>query len=536
MGGKATREPRRIGPPVAVLGLGVALVVALFWTAIWLKEAIRPGLVHSFEPYHYLLVATVTLPLLVVIYGPLRERTGGIEAVKVGVETLRQRYTATLGAVVLAGATAVVLGALLLGVLVAFETVLRWTGVSDVLGIPPLGSVGLIYALLAVGSLAVGTVPVRFADVIATTGATPREACWRSIAAVVHRPLPALVESGLAGVLGVGALTVTAGVASVLPPYFVRPIDSVRPDWWFLAPLIGVVVLGAIVVAFAVTHWIVYERWLRPVISPPPAVPIGRIAMVGVIVALVLAGGTAIRIADPGGGQASLEALPEDPGEAYRVAVENTRASNRWVVWTNDSTGRIEQRVGIEYDAGRLLEYEYGEGESTGRFLGAGILATREFDTDGDRTVSASGDGQWSSSPVPGYRTRARPASTRAMTLIDPSAVDPRVVTANETDIVYRVRTETMVVVERDNRSPSLWDRGETVPVTVEVVVDRPAGVIDRLSIRYRDPAVARGPYTVEYDSVRTATVDRPDGLGVRGPTDWFWDVVYYRSDHSVER
>ncbi|MFB6162656.1 MAG: hypothetical protein ABEJ86_04345 [Halococcoides sp.] len=445
---------------------------------------------------------------------------------------MRQHYWDRLGLILVAGLGAM---ATAVGGVVAFvtlATLARVVGLSPLLGIPPLRAVPLIYAVVAGGSVLVVLVGLSQMDLLAREDEGAVVACWRSLRALRHRPGIALA-SGALGVGGLGAvLVVTIAIGKALPPYGVRPIESVQPALWWLFPAVGIAVVAVVATVVGVGRWWLAETSLRPAVSSPSAVPWRTVAVVGLVVMSAVIGAAAIRIADPGADPHRMEPLPEDPATAYHVAVNNTRGVDRRIIWENlTGEARVTSRTVIDFDRPAVLETRRVDGEAETTYAGEGGLASQDAAARYDPDLSHATGGLWEVEPTPAFYNDYALGITPSDALAGGSG---RIVSANESTIVVRIESASVL----DTLDP-VYDVLLTVEPTrgsATVVVDRQAGAIERVRFSVADGDEQPRQYRVTIRSVGETAVARPPGLGPRRPFEWGWDWVLYRSTPIVDR
>lgn len=525
---------RAIHPSLFLVGLAVAVVQAFLFLGMAAVEAsVSPVYAPLFDLVGRFAVLVLTMPLVVGVYEPVRERTVGIEeTLRVAAGATRRRYTSILAANLAAFAVAV--GVAMVGTSVAFvlATVVRYARYATGAPGQPVAVVAVwTFPLVFVVVLVAGLLTTRFADVFVAYGEESPRTAWRSSLAFARAEPRSF--------LGYAFVTVVLlGTGQLLPFAFGRTDAAVA-----VVAAIGLVaVVGAVgLVLASALHVTYFEGTVRPTM---PSTPTGirrlggataTVVTLAVVLVAAIGGAGYVRAADVGVDQAEIRSLPDDTRAAYGVAANNTRDANhrREVMVRNasdpGSERRIASRSAIDYDDRRVSIFHYGDepNQRVGSFHGEGTIA-----------MPSGGAGSWRAAFGPVTRDR-RGWTVVAMpgyAVTDPEDVaqvpnpgsDWTVSTVNESTIVYRVdRPDAVAAAVPGSYAGS---RGGLAEDSVLVVtVDRERAVLDHARFRLRSRETGHAyDYEMRYSAVGTADLDRPDEIGRRAPLEWFWDVLYY--------
>lgn len=572
-------------PSVVAVGVTIALIQVLVGLLAWIIGVSVAPLVPELVGVTVASVAvTITLPLLVSLYGPLRADGAAPDSLAGTARTagsaIRTHGPSVFAGTVVAEGVALGLGTAGWAVVFVLSTAVRWVRYQVASPHPPFPMEPFLVQFAGfVIALTAARLAVRFADLaIVVRGVRPRHA-WRSSLEVVRSAPGAVLGYGVvvgtvAAIPGVLASLVSGVTRSILrpmlrapPPGVTVPGDSTPLSVSLAGDLAGVAVLvllgGIALAAVAALHLSLYEQVVdargsgltgphagdvapgngpgpstgreggeyghgRPAITAPSRS--GVLLALLVLLAAVGAAG-AVRAADPRPVTEPELPLPADPGAALDAAVENTASASRRVRLrgrnesTENGSWRLLHRAGVDYHDRQLYVYFYGEdGHEVGAYHAEGALAMKNS---GGRGGVLSGNAEnWVLLPLPGYIVAARGGNVGSFPATD---LPWKVVRANDSSLVLRVDRGPLVRSAFDPYDLRGIGPDQHPDSYVRVVVDRRRGVLDRVEAHLHSRETGRAfSYVVEYTDVGTADVRRPAPLGARRPLEWFWDVLYY--------
>lgn len=346
--------------------------------------------------------------------------------------------------------------------------------------------------------------------------------------AVARAPLVVLSSPGrTAGTLlpfaGGGALAALGGVSVLV---------ATGPGSPGIFPAVATGVAGALLALAVVCGYPVVAA-LTERLTPPDAVPVGRLVLVAVVFVGAVAGASAVRATEtrPTDGP---EPLPDDPTAAYAVAVENTESTDHEVVHVRSDRARVattvdrtdrqfEQRVDfggpgttLYADAGAVYATRGGEPANL-------VWRTRPFGL-AERT-----DGGWSGLAYPGYWRLAGPSyDLDAGEFGLPEAGTGEWQTVTETD-----GTRTLVLSDGDAvfaaLVPTRPERVTYETAEIRMRVDADRGVVTGGRARLNATTPERNISVEMRFDVRTAVdVETPRPPGPRTPREWVWKLFAY--------
>lgn len=525
---------RAVTPAVALLAFALVLIqtavaavpAAARWTMptvpVPLEHQLVLGLTATVVGLGTILVLPPTRTLTAALYAAVETRPESVGAAfRTGWRALAGSWSAVFVAnlAAVAVSAAVATGAALAWTVLG--TVLRYrayaTGVPDA---PRVGQFGLELLLVFAGVFLAALLVTGFADVLTLDGHDPRTA-WRTSAAAVRRHPVSFLGYAVVSVVLVATPWVlgllTLGILSI--PRLLRATAAF---------VVFATVCQAIWAAIHAT----YARGTLSAADAAPAgpVPWRRVTVAAVVLLAATAGAGYVRVVDAGVQQEPLEPLPADDDRAFAVAVENTADANHLIVTarrnvTDDGDRRRVARRAVDYDD-RRASVAYYETDRYPGFRGVlmegGVAVTNPL-WDADETPLAWRAGNWSVVPVPGYGSEMH---DHELPVIE--HVDPELVAANETTLVYRAEGADVERDELEQFYPGM-EGGMTDDSTIEIVVDRERGVVDRVTMRLESRHTGYVyAHVQDYREVGTADVERPAAIGSRHPVEWVWDAMYY--------
>jgi hypothetical protein len=431
-------------------------------------------------------------------------------------------------------AAALVLGtALFLAVDTPVRMALYWTGNGDLINalvvlVAPI--VGIEFGTF----VAWGVVASAVAGV--ADGMTARAALRRALGAPLASPRRALVGAAWGAAAALAHLAATALAVASTIDFESSMITSQSPSIPVLAAGVGLAVLAGSVCLWLALSTLAGDAPDRSIAGPSAV----RVGLVVVLVLSAVGGASAVRLTET---QPTMEraALPDDPGEMYGTAIENTQRSNyhfRVGVLNADSPNSTVG-LGIEWwfdRTGRRFR-QAGWGDN-----GPGVPKIYASTATTHMPPMFSGDLSVPHRRGPGFFPPTYHFWNDALhrnaevPLVDATADDDWRV-ANRTDdrVVLTITDPEAVLNASEPRLPA--DRITDVErARIQAVIDTETATIRRVEERV-NATVHHDDYENDsrrYDAHVEATfrvgidIERPEEFGPRTPIEWFWKLMAY--------
>jgi len=469
-------------------------------------------------------VLVVTLPLLAALYVPLADRQNGfVSVLRQSIQALRNQYRPLLVASAVSVGVALTAGIVAILVWYVLATVVRLSQYV-LTGSRLSGSMQILFELAVAFPLGfwIGLLVTRFADVFVVLGNANPWIAWRSSLSFVRRhPLSFL-----------GYATVTTGLI-ILTNALILAIRGLELDALFtqVPAILTVGTCGTLLIA--AIHVAYFQGTVAdnaPRFESFRTLSWKRIVVAVALLSVAVAGAGVIRVADLGVSDEAIESLPDDPEKAYAAAIENTAAANHRVIAHSRNLSADEPfgsmaRWEVDYDDRQYYAYLSNFSFS---FMGEGVSGRYMSGATNESFAAVLSSGEWHAERIP-----------LGVFVLDTDLIDnglpdttpaPKVVTVNETTIVYRHdRPEAVESAIRGERSFAGMAGGLTDNSSRVVVVDRERGVVKEVRTLYESNETGRTfEYRFRWEEVGTLDLERPDGLGPRHPMEWIWDAILY--------
>lgn len=523
-----------VGPAIraiyrALFLVSGAIMLATIAVTLGLELAISafPDSIPFIRIAMLLVVMALTFPLLVALYAPLSERQDGVvPTLRESWRAVRTQFRSLLVANGVALAVAIATGLLAVLSWYVLATGLRLS-MYVLWGSRFSSSMQILYELAVAFTIGFGAglFVTRFADLfVAFEDANPRRA-WRSSAEFVRgHPV---------SFLGYVALTLgLSGMATVFLG-FVNEMEGSVPG------VTAIVVIGSVsALLWAAIHVGYFQGTVAASVTVQGAVwllPWRRIGVGLAILSIVVAGAAVVRVADVGAGPEPIEPLPDDPGAAYAVGIENTADANHRLALTSRNRSATESfglrmRTGLDYDDRQLYVYFYDENGTSqaGGFLAEGTYSARFGDgmaTNGSLAATHS-TGEWNVEHLPVFVI----ATEGTYTDLPATDVTPAVSAENDSKLVYRIDDpETLADAQRGETILLGMQGGFANDSTLRIIVDRKRAIVEEVQATYRSKETGQAyDYRWQFSDVGTADLERPDAIGQRHPIAWMWDAIVY--------
>ena len=502
--------------------LQVAFVIAL------VEVALRLALGSIVHPFLYLLTPPVAAVL-------------GFGYVAPGVRTRmlgdRRRYAVDapdgvlvrlLAVAVVGHAVAVVAGVAAFVLLdTPLQAALSWRGVG-LDSRQPLAALAWPVVGVAAGTALAWTLPALVATAV-SEGLSLRRAVV-SILDVDRRPVAALAGLHL---LGVGAVVTAVALA--------YPVALVARSLRLFLALAGglTVLLVTVPLALAAFGHLGVGRELLSGESatgtgerPTPDVPVGRLAVVAVLVVSLVTLAGAVRMAELRPMDHPSDALGESPDEMYATALENTLSGSYMAEWVTESGTDAETRLTWQVDReDRQLTWELPGAVgyiSTGA-QSAPSVSRAEYLLREALVDDADAATERRAHTPPNYARWARNPADRIV--LDPppelSGLE-RVSTAGDEITLELTDHRRVLALVAPTADPGRLDSVETA--RVRAVIDRESRRLVEITVQFEgmlgtdDRIDADERYTFEYGT----DIERPDGTGSAGVEAHVWRLLLY--------
>lgn len=277
-----------------------------------------------------------------------------------------------------------------------------------------------------------------------------------------------------------------------------------------------------------------------------------RLVIVAILVIGAVVGAGYVRTADLRTGANDVEPLQADTEKAYAVAAENTFDANRRVVYLskraprNDSEYEYRRVVGVDYDDRELYDYAVTNGtEIAGIYVSEGVVGDLDSTAIAGPDQFDASDGNWTAyHPINvddftfdprAYRSNrgfgqhpyGKHLGLNALLHYDVDAdVNWTGTNVSQDGIIYRFEDRSAI---ESVLGPLDYDKNLTSDSHVVIRVDRDRAVLKDLTVflDYRN-STSQVAYRIRFENVGSTDVQRPEGVGLSGPAELFWDVTYY--------